>query len=179
VIGSAGRPEGAARPEKTDCTARCQPGSGTAKAVITSRAVARRIVADIGDQRPHRRLRLLARRPLIDRHGRRVHMVDQLGGALLDSGVHCLSNRAAQRPGSRPPARTSIPPRLRLYSRLVGGDNKPSPSRANLRFCHAQRSLQSPHHRAGRDDSGSAGCTTPMPAPRHIQNSAARPSPSI
>jgi len=35
VIGSAGRPEGAARPEKTDCTARCQPGSGTAKAVTT------------------------------------------------------------------------------------------------------------------------------------------------
>ena len=35
-----GRATGAtARPEKTDCAARRQPGSGTAKAVITSRAV--------------------------------------------------------------------------------------------------------------------------------------------
>ena len=39
VIGSAGRPGGTARPEKTDCAARCQPGLGTAKAVIAPRAV--------------------------------------------------------------------------------------------------------------------------------------------
>jgi len=39
VIGSVGRPEGTARPEKTDCAARCQPGFGTAKAVIASKAV--------------------------------------------------------------------------------------------------------------------------------------------
>src|ERR1039457_3157260 len=39
VIGCEGRPGGTARPEKTDCIARCQPGFGTAKAVIASRAV--------------------------------------------------------------------------------------------------------------------------------------------
>src|ERR1035441_4079205 len=33
------RPGGTARPEKSDCIARCQPAFGTAKAVIASRAV--------------------------------------------------------------------------------------------------------------------------------------------
>jgi len=39
VIGSAGWPAATARPEKTDCTARCQPGPGAAKAAVASRAV--------------------------------------------------------------------------------------------------------------------------------------------
>ena len=92
------------------------------------KALAGRIVAEIGDQRAHRGFRLLPRRPIFDGRRRGTDMVRmRLARPFLDDGVHRHSNRRLRLAG------TSNPMRQRLYSGLPDRLNKPGQTLPILR----------------------------------------------